>query len=78
MSEGESAVMGDWGKVLILVGLLLVVLGVIFSLGAKIPWLGQLPGDIIFRRGNLTVYFPLATSLLISVMLTLVLYLLKR
>ncbi len=78
MSEGESAVMGDWGKVLILVGLLLVVLGVIFSLGAKISWLGQLPGDIIFRRGNLTVYFPLATSLLISVMLTLVLYLLKR
>lgn len=78
MSEGESAVMGDLGKVLILVGLLLVVLGVIFSLGAKTPWLGQLPGDIIFRRGNFTVYFPLATSLLISVMLTLVLYLLKR
>ena len=70
--------MDDLGKVLILVGLLLVVLGVIFSLGAKIPWLGQLPGDIILRRGNLTVYFPLATSLLISVMLTLVLYLLKR
>jgi len=70
--------MVDLGKVLILVGLLLVVLGVIFSLGARIPWLGQLPGDVIFRRGNLTVYFPLATSLLISVMLTLVLYLFKR
>ncbi len=70
--------MGDLGKVLILLGLLLVVLGVIFSLGAKRPWLGQLPGDIIFRRGNLTVYFPLATSLLISVVLTLVLYLVKR
>ena len=70
--------MGGLGRVLILVGLLLVVLGVIFTLGAKIPWLGQLPGDITFKRGNLTVYFPLATSLLISVVLTLVLYLVKR
>ncbi len=70
--------MGGLGRVLILVGLLLVVLGVIFTLGAKIPWLGQLPGDITFKRGNLTVYFPLATSLLISVVLTLVLYLFKR
>ena len=78
MSEGESVVMGGLGRVLILVGLLLVVLGVIFTLGAKIPWLGQLPGDITFKRGNLTVYFPLATSLLISVVLTLVLYLFKR
>ena len=78
MSEGESAVMGGLGRVLILVGLLLVVLGVIFTLGAKLPWLGQLPGDITFKRGNLTVYFPLATCLLISVILTLVLYLFKR
>ncbi len=70
--------MGGLGRVLILVGLLLVVLGVIFTLGAKIPWLGQLPGDITFKRGNLTVYFPLATSLLISVVLTLVLYHFKR
>ncbi len=70
--------MGDLGKVLVFVGLLLVVLGVIFSLGAKIPWLGQLPGDITFRKGNLTVDFPLATSLLSSVILTVVLYLLKR
>ncbi len=70
--------MGDLGKVLVLVGVLLVVLGVIFSLGAKIPWLGQLPGDITFRRGNLAFYFPLATCLLISVILTLVLYFFKR
>ena len=67
--------MGSLGKVLILVGVLLVILGVMFSLGA---WLGQLPGDITVRRGNFTLYFPLATGLLISVILTLVLYLLKR
>ena len=70
--------MGELGKVLVLVGVLLVVLGVIFSLGAKIPWLGQLPGDITLKRGNLTVYFPLATCLLISLILTLVLYYFKR
>jgi len=70
--------LGSLGKVLILVGVLLVILGVMFSLGAKIPWLGQLPGDITVRRGNFTLYFPLATGLLISVILTLVLYLLKR
>ncbi len=70
--------MGELGKVLVLGGVLLVVLGVIFSLGGKIPWLGQLPGDITLRRGNLTVYFPLATCLLISVILTLVLYYFKR
>ena len=70
--------MGSLGKVLILVGLLLVVLGVIFSLGPKIPWVGQLPGDITFRRGNFTVYFPLATCLVISVILTLVLYIFRR
>lgn len=70
--------MGDLGKVLVFVGVLLVVLGIIFSLGAKIPWLGQLPGDMTLRRGNLTIYFPLATCLLISVILSLVLYFFKR
>ncbi len=66
------------GRALILVGIVLIVVGVIFTLGPKIPWLGQLPGDIIIRRGNFTLYFPLATSLVISVVLTLVLYLFRR
>ena len=70
--------MEGFGKALIFFGILLVVLGFIFSTGVKIPWLGQLPGDIYIRRENFTFYFPLTTCLLISLILTLVLYLLRR
>ena len=70
--------MGGIGRILIYFGLLLVVLGVIFSLIGKIPWLGHLPGDITFERERFTFYFPLATCLIISIILSLVLYLLKR
>jgi len=55
-----------------------VVLGVIFSLVGKIPWLGHLPGDITIERERFTFYFPLATCLIISVILSLVLYLFRR
>jgi Protein of unknown function (DUF2905) len=66
------------GKALILLGILLVVIGLIFSIGAKIPWLGHLPGDIYIQRGRFSFYFPLATCLLISLVLTLVLYFFRR
>ncbi|MBI4529493.1 MAG: DUF2905 domain-containing protein [Deltaproteobacteria bacterium] len=66
------------GKVLILIGLFLVVLGAIFASGIKIPWLGQLPGDIYIRRDHFTFYFPLTTSIILSLILTLVLYLFRR
>ncbi len=70
--------MESFGKALIFFGILLVVLGFIFSVGVKIPWLGELPGDIYIRRENFTFYFPLTTCLLISLILTLVLYLFRR
>jgi len=70
--------MGTFGKTLILFGILLVVLGVLFSVGSKIPWLGRLPGDIYINRGNFTFYFPLATCILLSLIITLVLYLFRR
>ena len=70
--------MGGIGRILIYLGLWLAVLGVIFSLVGKIPWLGQLPGDITIERERFTFYFPLATCLIISVVLSLVLYLLRR
>jgi uncharacterized protein HemY len=70
--------MFDLGKALILLGLFLAFLGLVLTLGAKIPWLGQLPGDIVIRRGNFTFYFPLATSVIVSVILTLVLYFFRR
>jgi hypothetical protein len=70
--------MESFGKVLIFVGISLVVLGFIFSVGGKIPWLGQLPGDIYVKRGNFTFYFPVTTCLLLSLLLTLVLYIFRR
>ncbi|MEK7333753.1 MAG: DUF2905 domain-containing protein [Candidatus Binatota bacterium] len=70
--------MESFGKLLIFFGILLVALGLIFSFGVKIPWLGHLPGDIYIRRENFSFYFPLTTGLLISLILSLVLYLLRR
>ncbi|OGG00756.1 MAG: hypothetical protein A3F83_01875 [Candidatus Glassbacteria bacterium RIFCSPLOWO2_12_FULL_58_11] len=62
---------GNLGRVLLIFGLVLAGVGLLLILGPKIPWLGHLPGDIVIKRDNFTFYFPLATCLLISVLLTL-------
>jgi hypothetical protein len=63
------------GKILIVVGLVIAAVGVLVSLGLP---LGRLPGDISYRRGSFGFYFPLATSILLSVILTLVFFFLRR
>jgi hypothetical protein len=68
----------DLGKILIAFGLLIALAGVVLVLVGRVPWIGRLPGDIHIQRGNFTFYFPLATSLLLSVVLTLILYLVGR
>lgn len=70
--------LGGLGKLLVIAGAVLVALGVVLMLSDRIPWLGRLPGDIVVRRENFTFYFPLATSLLISVILSLLLWLFRR
>ena len=70
--------MGGIGKTLIFLGLVLVAVGIVVSLSPKIPWLGQLPGDIVIKRERFTFYFPLATSILISLIVSVVLYLFRR
>jgi len=70
--------MSGFGRALIYLGLVLVALGLIFSFGGKIPWLGHLPGDIYIQRERFTFYFPLTTCILISVIISLVLYLFRR
>jgi uncharacterized protein HemY len=70
--------MGGLAKTLIYLGLILVVLGIIVALAGKLPWLGHLPGDIYIQRERFSFYFPLATCILISVIITLVLYFLRR
>ena len=69
---------GDLGRALVILGLLLVVIGVVISLVGKVPWLGRLPGDIHVQRENWSFYFPLATSLLLSVVLSLLFWLFRR
>lgn len=66
------------GKSLILIGLLIAAVGVLFLLSEKIGWIGRLPGDITIRRGSFTVYLPLATCLIISVLLSLLVWLFRK
>jgi hypothetical protein len=66
------------GKMLILLGLGIALLGVLLLVGDKIPLLGKLPGDIVIRRKNMVFYFPLATCLLISLLLTIFLYFFQK
>ncbi len=70
--------MASFGKVLVLLGILLTVAGVILMLGARVPWLGHLPGDIYIKKDNFSFYFPLTTCLLLSLILSLVLYFFRR
>ena len=70
--------MNGMGKILIGLGLLLVVAGVIVLLIGKFPGFKSLPGDIVMKRENFTFYFPIGTSILISVILTLFLYLWRK
>jgi hypothetical protein len=71
--------MSEFGKLLVVFGLILFVAGVILILLGRtnLP-IGRLPGDFLYRSKNTTVYFPLATSLLLSVVLSLVLYVISR
>jgi hypothetical protein len=68
----------DIARMLVVFGLLIALVGVALMLVGRVPWLGRLPGDIHIQRGGWTFYFPLATSLLLSLVLTLILWLLGR
>jgi hypothetical protein len=66
------------GRLLIVAGLVLAGLGLLLTLGGKVPGLGRLPGDIVVERGSFRLYLPLATSLLLSLILTGIVWLLRR
>lgn len=70
--------MADLGKLLLLFGIVLVGVGALLMFGGRIPWLGKLPGDIYYKTDHVTVFFPLTTSVLLSIALTLLLWLLRR
>ena len=66
------------GRMLLLAGLLLAAAGLVLTFAGKVPWLGRLPGDIVVERPGFRLYLPLATSILLSLLLTGVLWLLRR
>ncbi len=66
------------GKFLILVGAILVVIGILLVYSGKIPYLGKLPGDIAVEKKNFKFYFPITTSIIISIILTLIFYLVTK
>lgn len=70
--------MQEIGKTLVIFGIVLIGVGLFLTFFHKIPYLGKLPGDIYIQKKNFTFYFPLATSILISIILSLVLWLWAR
>lgn len=70
--------MNDLGRLLVVFGLVIVAAGVLVMLVGRVPWIGRLPGDVHIQRGNWTFYAPLATSILLSLALSLILWLIAR
>lgn len=70
--------MNEIGKFLIFVGATIIVVGVLLLTVEKIPYIGKLPGDILIKKKNFVFYFPLATSIILSILLTLIINLFIR
>jgi hypothetical protein len=74
MSDGVQQI----GKLILVAGVVFLIVGALFMLAGKIPWIGKLPGDFTIQRRNFTFYFPLATSILISIILTFLFWIFGR
>lgn len=70
--------MSELGKTLIIFGIIIALLGCILMLSGKLPWLGRLPGDINIRRENFSFHFPLTTCIIISIIVSFLLYIFRR
>jgi hypothetical protein len=68
----------ELGRALIVLGVVIAVVGVVLVAFGRVPWIGRLPGDIHVERGPWSFYFPLGTSIVLSILLTLVLWLIGR
>lgn len=68
----------QFGKICLIVGLVIAGVGLLMMIGGRIPWLGRLPGDIFYKGEKFSFYFPITTSIVISVLLTLILWFLGR
>ena len=70
--------MAPIGKTLVFAGIAIIVVGLVLWGLSSVPYVGQLPGDLYVRRGNFTFYFPIATSILISIIAAIVFSLMRR
>jgi hypothetical protein len=70
--------MTEIGKLLLILGIILSIMGLVFIFGSKVPGLGRLPGDVFIKKGNITFFFPIVTCILISIIVTLILSLFRR
>jgi hypothetical protein len=75
---GVDDCMGEMAKTVIVIGVVLVLVGLAILFFQKVPFLGKLPGDILIKRKNFTFYFPLSTSIVISIIICLILYLISK
>ena len=67
------------GRTVIIIGIFLIIIGIILNYSGKIPFnLGRLPGDIIYKKDNFTFYFPITTSILLSIVLSAIFYFIRR
>ena len=70
--------MNSFAKFFLILGSVFLSIGLFLMVAPKIPWLGRLPGDILIRRKNFTFYFPMATSIILSVILTVLINLFRK
>lgn len=66
------------GRLLVITGIVIAAVGGLLMVSGKVPWLGRLPGDIMIQKRNFTFYFPLATSIILSLLLTLIFWIIGR
>lgn len=67
-----------FGKIIFIAGIVIAVIGLVIMFFNKIPFLGKMPGDIVIKNENFTFYFPIVTSILLSIILSLIFYFLRR
>lgn len=70
--------MAGLGKLIVFTGIVLIIFGAVLMLGAKVSWLGRLPGDIYIQKKNFSLFFPITTSIIISIVISAIFILLRR
>lgn len=70
--------MGETARVMIIIGAVLIVVGLVILVLPRLPFVGKLPGDILVKKDNVTLYFPLSTSIIISIIISLVLFFINK